>query len=211
MFDLKMRAGDDLASVPVPLPGRVMLFAGPGGAPMVRDAGGAVRAFVGATGAAGTVGATGAPGASTGLGLKKIYKNAARTVVANTSEQILLDLALAANTFAVGDVIEAVVSAAYNGTGVGTFSVSWPGAGGGMGGLELSQDIFEITLRGQYVSTANGQFRGVVQYTDNTGRVSSRALVLAMNAAAMGNLRLGITFNVAPSYFQALASVVRVW
>lgn len=46
MFDLPVKEGAALSSVPVPLPGRVVLFAGPGGAPMVRDAAGAVRGFV---------------------------------------------------------------------------------------------------------------------------------------------------------------------
>lgn len=48
MFDLMERAGSGLNDVPVPLPGRVMLFAGPGGVPMVRNAQGAIRAAGGA-------------------------------------------------------------------------------------------------------------------------------------------------------------------
>ena len=60
MFDLRVREDDELDAVPVPLPGRVMVFAGPGGDLMARDALGGVRALGGA--GAGATGATGATG-----------------------------------------------------------------------------------------------------------------------------------------------------
>lgn len=51
MFDLPMKASAaDLAAVPVPLAGRVMMFAGQGGAPMVRTPDGAFRGFRGYSG-----------------------------------------------------------------------------------------------------------------------------------------------------------------
>lgn len=45
MFDLKERSESEFSSVPVPLPGRVMLFAGPGGAPTVRLPSGEILGF----------------------------------------------------------------------------------------------------------------------------------------------------------------------
>lgn len=45
MFDLKIRETTELASVPIPLPGRVMLFVGPGGVMMVRDSSGTITAM----------------------------------------------------------------------------------------------------------------------------------------------------------------------
>lgn len=51
MFDLPMKTSNaDLSAVPVPLPGRVMMFAGQGGAPMVRMSDGVFRGFRGYSG-----------------------------------------------------------------------------------------------------------------------------------------------------------------
>lgn len=51
MFDLPMKtSAADLAAVPVPLPGRVMMFAGRDGTPMVRTPDGRFRGFRGYSG-----------------------------------------------------------------------------------------------------------------------------------------------------------------
>lgn len=82
MFDLKERAEAEWASVPVPLPGRVMLFAGTGGEMMVRLPGGQIRGFT------------------------KKQKMAPAAIHQNTGVQVLAETTFAASTLADGDVVE---------------------------------------------------------------------------------------------------------
>lgn len=82
MFDLKERGPDELNSVPVPLPGRVMLFAGPGGVMMVRLPGGQIRGFT------------------------KKQKMAPAAIHQGAGVQVLAGVTFAAGTLADGDVVE---------------------------------------------------------------------------------------------------------
>ena len=82
MFDLKERAEAEWASVPVPLPGRVMLFAGTGGEMMVRLPGGQIRGFT------------------------KKQKMAPAAIHQKTGVQVLAETTFAASTLADGDVVE---------------------------------------------------------------------------------------------------------
>lgn len=82
MFDLKERAEAEWASVPVPLPGRVMLFAGTGGEMMVRLPGGQIRGFT------------------------KKQKMAPAAIHQNTGVQVLAETTFAVSTLADGDVVE---------------------------------------------------------------------------------------------------------
>lgn len=93
MFDLMVRQGATLDAVPVPLPGRVILFAGPGGVPMVRDSAGKVSAFQGAP----------------GLGASKVWRGqtAALRAVAN-ERQVLFSTQLAQGDLSEGAVLSAV-------------------------------------------------------------------------------------------------------
>ena len=93
MFDLLERTGAALDAVPVPLPGRVVMFAGPGGVPMVRAASGAVRDFAG-------------PPGLPGVGFKLAGKLPAGALGVGAGLQVLASCAFAGGVLASGDVVE---------------------------------------------------------------------------------------------------------
>lgn len=88
MFDLKERAEAEWASVPVPLPGRAMLFAGPGGVPMVRRSDGQVQDFKGGP----------------GLGFKRAERLPAPALVPSLDFQVLFSVDVSG--LDVGDLVE---------------------------------------------------------------------------------------------------------
>lgn len=92
MFDLLERKGSALDLVPVPLPGRVVLFAGPQGVPMVRSADGAVRSFGGVQGVP-------------GVGFRDIKKLPAAAVHERGGMQLIAQCNFAPGSLLEGDVV----------------------------------------------------------------------------------------------------------